>query len=383
MAAARWLPAAACSSMLAVTLRIVHIDRQRGWTGQTNRTLNMVVGLRRRGFECDLVTHPDSGLARHARERGVEPVEMPLYGSGTYTSVPRLWRLLRKRRVDLLHCHGPRDHLLAAIVRLLGGCPHLIRTRHNHVPLSSGLFSRLLFVPCDRVVCISDYVRRLSLDDRLPEQKLTTIRTAVDTERWSPAEGSSPDDPLRDELGLRPGDLVVGHVSTLVKRKGVDWLLEAAARLVTRRPDLPLRLLIVGEAYRKWQALAERLGVSDRVVFTGFRTDAERLIRLMDLFVLPSREEGLGTAVVEAMSCGTAVIGSNVGGIPEAVTPDVGLLFEPSDVDGLTERIETLLDDAPRRGAMARAARQRAVNEFSVEAMVDRMAQLYRGLAAP
>ncbi len=357
--------------------RILHIDRQRGWTGQTNRTLNMVVGLRRRGLDCDLVTHANSGLAEHAHARGIEPIEMPLYGWGTYTSAPRLWRLLRRNRVDVLHCHGPRDHLLSAMVHVAGGGRTLLRTRHNHVPLSSGGFSRLLFTPCDRVVCISDFVRRLSIDDGLPERKLTTIRTAVDIDRWTPGP---PDGELREELGIAANDHVVGHVSTLVKRKGVDWLLQATAQLLQRRPGLPIRLLIVGEACRKWQPLTDELGLTDRVIYPGFRTDAERLIRLMDLFVLPSRDEGLGTAVVEAMACGTAVIGSNVGGIPEAVTPDVGLLFETGDTDGLSNAIETLLDDAPRRQAMAAAARQRAVEHFSVKAMVDQMAALYHEL---
>lgn len=338
----------------------------------------MVTGLRERGYECDLVTHVGSGLAEHARKRRVQPIEMPLYGTRTYTSAWPLRQLLRKRRVDVLHCHGPRDHLLSAIVHVLGGGRKLLRTRrHNHVPLSSGLFSRLLFLPCDRIICISEFVKQVSIDDSLSPDKLLTIRTAVDVQRWTPGP---PEAALVRELGIEPGDRIVGHVSTLVERKGVDWLLEAAAQLRRRRPDLPIRLLIVGEAFHKWQPLAERLAMTDRVLFPGFRTDAERLIRLMDLFVLPSRQEGLGTAVVEAMACGTAVIGSNVGGIPEAVTPEVGLLFEPGDIDGLAHAIEALLDDEPRRRAMAEAARQHAVDHFSVDVMVDQMTTLYEQL---
>jgi len=359
-------------------MKIVHIDRQRGWTGQTNRTLNVLTGLRARGIDATLIAHAGSALADRARQRGVEPIEVPLYGHAAYASILAIRRACGRSKGEILHCHGPRDQLLSVLARPLGAGRKMVRTRHNHLPLGSGWFSRLLFVPCDAVVCISEYIRELSLSDGLPAKKLTTIRTAVDTTRWTPGE---PDPALRRELGFGANEIVIGHSSTLVERKGVDWLLQAFAQHVQADPAPPARLLIVGEAFAKWQPLAEQLGLGDRVIFTGFQAEPQRFLRLMDLFIIPSREEGLGTAAVEAMACGLPVIGSRVGGIPESVTPEVGLLFEPGDVAGLADCMAQLASDPAARRRLGEASRARAISEFSVEVMVDRLVELYRDLA--
>lgn len=358
-------------------MRILHIDRQRGWTGQTNRTLTMVRGLRAAGVQVELVAHRAAPLARRAAEEGIDVHEMPLYGAAMFGCIVPLARLLRSSRIDVLHCHGPRDHLLCTLVKHIGRVPHFVRTRHSSRPLNSGAISRLLFKPCSAVVAVSDYVKRLSLDEGLDARIIQTIHDAVDTEKYSPrprCEG------IAAELGIQRAEFVVGHVSRLDNDKGVDILLKAFHLLCQNNPDRPFRCVLIGPESEQHMALIRKLGAGDRVSLGGHRDDVHNVLPQFDLFVFPSRREALGTAVLEAMSAGIPVIGSDAGGIPELVSQKTGLIVPVGDVEGLMRAMQHLADDAPRRRAMGLAARQRVIDKFSIPALIQQTTQLYRDL---
>ncbi len=355
-------------------MNIVHIDRQRGWTGQTNRTLQVVMGLKASGWQADLIAHEGGALAERATAAGIDVHEMPLYGTAMYASIVPLAKLLRLKRVDVLHCHGARDHLLSVLVKRAGSVRHLVRTRHNYMHLRSGAFSRLVFRPCSAIVTVSDYVKRLSLEDRIDERKLRTIHDAVDVERFQPRQRCKT---LATELGIQASEVVIGHVSSLAESKGVDTLLKAMKRLFHRNVDYRLRCVLLGSGHERWKALVDELCISDRVSFAGHRSDVHAVLPHFDIFVMVSRQEALGTAIIEAMSAGVPVIGSNVGGMPESITPDCGLIVPPDDVDALTSAIQALLDDPTRCETMGKAGRLRAVEHFSTTALVEQTKQLY------
>ncbi|HEX5066104.1 MAG TPA: glycosyltransferase, partial [Myxococcota bacterium] len=111
---------------------VVHVDRQRSFTGQIQRGLREVDALRGAGHQVGVIAHPGSALARRARERGLEVWELPMRGPALYASIFQAARALRGRGVDVLHCHGGRDQVLALAVAKLARVPHLVRTKHNH-----------------------------------------------------------------------------------------------------------------------------------------------------------------------------------------------------------------------------------------------------------
>ncbi len=358
-------------------MRILHIDRQRGWTGQTNRTLTVVRGLRAAGGQVELVAHRAAPLARRADEEGIDVHEMPLYGAAMFGSIVPLTRLLRSKRIDVIHCHGPRDHLLCTLVKRPGRVAHLVRTRHSSRPLNSGAISRLLFKPCSAVIAVSDYVKRLSLDEGLDGRIVETIHDAVDTEKYRPQRRC---EATAAELGITRAEFVVGHVSRLDNDKGVDILLKAFHLLCQNNPDRKFRCVLIGPESEQHIALTRELGAGDCVSFCGHRDDVHDVLPQFDLFVFPSRHEALGTAVLEAMSVGIPVIGSDAGGIPELVSEKTGLIVAVDDMKGLTQAMQSLADDAPRRRAMGLAARQRVIDNFSTAALIEQTTRLYRGL---
>lgn len=354
-------------------MHVVHIDRQRSWTGQINRAFLIVTALRSRGHQVGFITHPGAVLAQRAREAGIPVESFPLRGAGFYVSIPRAARALRGRGVDILHCHGARDHLFGLAVARLASIPHVIRTKHNHT-LPRGPFSRFVYAASDRVIAISEHVRSELVGAGIDPAKLETIQDGVDVEHFRPLPR---DAELAASLGIEPGDLVIGSVCSLHTRKGIEEILHAFALLQEAPFAGRLKCLLVGKRWEQWAGLAEALGVRERVLFPGFRRDVREMLAQLDVYLLPSRREAGGTSVLEAMAMERPIVASHVGGLAESVTPEVGITVPPQDARALAAAVRELLEDPERAAQLGRAARARAVSLYSNEALVERTLALY------
>jgi glycosyltransferase involved in cell wall biosynthesis len=213
----------------------------------------------------------------------------------------------------------------------------------------------------------------------LDARRVVSIPTAVDLDRFAPRER---DGALAASLGLAPDALVVGNVSSLHERKGIDTLLRAFALLAQGPYGARLRLLLVGPVRPQWPALARELGLEERVRFPGFREDVPELLSLFDVYALPSHHEALGTGALEAMAAGRARVAGAVEGRAAAVA-DTGVRVAPGDPQGLAGAIAALLDDPARRAALGAAARARAVAEYGAQALAAHMLALYEEVLAP
>jgi glycosyltransferase involved in cell wall biosynthesis len=170
-------------------------------------------------------------------------------------------------------------------------------------------------------------------------------------------------------------------VARLEPQKGHNTVVEAAARLRDRCPRL--RFLFVGGGSRAADlpAMIEHKGLADRIVLTGFRTDSADLIRAADLSVLVSTREGLSNTLLESLAAARPVIASRVGGNPEVVSPDVGVLVPPQDSTALADALAALVADPAAMTRMGAAGRERVHREFSVNRMVAETVALYEALA--
>ena len=204
----------------------------------------------------------------------------------------------------------------------------------------------------DQIIAVSDHTREQLRDlYRFDESKLQTVPPGIDTERFSETPGSHPGVP--DE-----GDSIL-VLSRLDPRKGIDKAIRAFAEL--DRPDATLLIAGTGRLESSLKELATELGVREDVEFLGFVPDEElpELYSSVDLFVLPSEYEGFGIVFMEAMACGTPVVGTDVGGIPTAVADgETGYLVPRDGVDELADRMVYLLSEPGRYDAMATKSRE-------------------------
>jgi len=296
-----------------------------------------------------------------------------------------LLRLVRQTRPDVVHTYFFWPIMYGRILKRAGVIRHLVENREdqgfNLGPSDYRMLRLTAGVP-DRVICVSEAVREVVLErERLAADRTVVIRNGVAT---SPPKLSGDEaHALREELGLGRADLVVGMVANLNRAvKGVRYFIEALPLIARQVPEA--RFLLVGEGAEReaLMARADELGVGDRTIFTGFRSDVDRMYSLIDVSVLTSLSEGLSITILESMSAGLPVVATRVGGNPELVDEGVtGLLVPPRDPDAFAEAVVTLLRNPARRREMGDAGLSRVREEFSLPMVADRYQALYEEIA--
>jgi glycosyltransferase involved in cell wall biosynthesis len=234
----------------------------------------------------------------------------------------------------------------------------------------------MTFLLNDGVVAVSNSVRD-SISSSMRERVQVVIHGVL-AERVR--QQSSTREEVRRELGIESGELVVGTVAHLRQQKGYPVLLEAARRLIDS--GLPIRFVAVGGGPQdaEIRSLHRKLELENRFLFTGFRSDAIRVMSAFDVFVLASWNEGLPVTVMEALTLGIPVVATAVGGTPEILTSGVeGLLVSPGRPDELAKAIDVLAGDPDRRRQMAEAAVRRA-RTFDIRAAMRTVEATYRSL---
>jgi glycosyltransferase involved in cell wall biosynthesis len=335
-------------------------------------------------------------LARAARERGDE-VELvvsragPVGEEGFRTHVADLNRLFRAdavlrlrsvlRGADVVHTHTlAAANVLARVAARSAGVPVL---SHLHIenrfrPATEPVLRRLdnATARSARLVAVSHDTKRAYEAQGYPRGRIEVVHNGVEP---APAANGS----IRAELGLE-GVPLIGEVARLCDVKGQRELIAALAHV----PDA--RLVLVGDDLEQGGAFreglerdAERAGVRDRVVFTGYRPDARAVVAELDVLALPSWTEGLPLVVLEAMASARAVVATPVGGTPELVQDgETGLLVPPRDPDALAAALRRLLADADLRRRLGEAGERRVRAEFTLDAMCARVLAIYDELAA-
>jgi len=359
-------------------LRPLVVDLSRDFRGGQDQALLLLRGLLKRGHAPELITVRESLLARRARETGIVVHEIsPKRRRLAATLAIR--RLLRERRVDVVHANEPHALTSAWLARAHRYIP-LIASRRVELPLSSDRISMARYRAAARVVAVSDFVAKSMIGSGLRSDRIEVIFVGVEI----PATISQADrESARKRFAIRQESLVLGNVAALVPEKGHVLLLRAFADLRAKFPQCILLLAGGGREQANLQALVRQLRLEEVVKFPGFVSDVECVYAATDIFVFPSHQEPLACAMLSAMAYGLPVVAFDRGGNPEAIVDaENGLLVKELDPSALAAAIARLIahpDEATRLGG---AARETVITRFSADRMMEETLRLYENLVA-
>lgn len=358
-------------------MNILHTESSLGWGGQENRTLNELLALRERGFTPQLACPPQARLGARARESGFAVHDIPMRGALDLPALLALRRLMREQVPDIVNTHSGRDTQLAGMAaRSLGRKrPRVVRTRHLALPISSVFtYTRL----ADHVVTVSEYVAGYLVSAGVPAAHITAVPTGIDLARYDRAQVAGD---LRAELELPPACPLIGTVAILRRKKGHAELLDAVPHVLSRFPAAHFVFAGDGPQHENLARRIGELGIGGNVHLLGLRRDVVNVLASLDLFVLPTHQEALGTAFIEAGAMGLPAVATRVDGVPEVVRDGAtGLLVPVNDSPALAAAIGELLADPTRRQAMGVAAQAWVATRFSRTAMIEGMLAVYEKL---
>jgi glycosyltransferase involved in cell wall biosynthesis len=295
----------------------------------------------------------------------------------------KLHRLLRKYKIDILHTHLYHAGVLGQFVARLQNNAIGIQTRHysdvlylygNHV---SRFLDRCASKMARHIIAISAGVKQVLVNsDNVKTDKITVINNGIDTSEFDPSINGRSD--IEKEYGIEKRAILVGAIGTLHPRKGHRYLIEAAEIICRKRDDV--RFIIVGEGHLKPQLteMRDALGLQDKIIFAGYKSDIVKFLSAVDIFVQPSVEEGFGLTIIEAMAMGKPVIATNVGGIPEIIeNKKSGLLIPSKDAGALAEAIFLLLANKDNIEVFGTEAQNVVRTKFTIQQMVKAYENLY------
>lgn len=363
----------------------------------------MVIGLTRRlrqyGYLPLLVTGevgPDEADMQYvAREYGVMTVHIPELGrrikwNDDFIAFWKLTSVLRRTRPAIVHTHTAKAGTLGRLAAFFCRVPVIVHTYHGHV--FHGYFSswqtqlvisveRWLARLSDKIIAISQSQQR-EIAERYriaPANKIATVPIGFDLEQYLSLDGSVGG--LRRELGLAGETPLVGIVGRLVPIKNHTLFLQSAAKICQRNSQVHFVIVGGGELEKELRGQAERLQISSRVHFLGWRQDLEEIYASLDVMVLCSINEGTPVVVIEAMAAGKPVVATSVGGLPDLIVDgQSGYLVPPGDAQGLAEGILPLLQDRDKALAFGQRGRESVRQRFTSARLAAEMDRLYRSL---
>jgi glycosyltransferase involved in cell wall biosynthesis len=356
-------------------LKILHVDPETSFGGGERQVAGLIRHLAKRGHESILAAPAESRLAAIVPAADARLRPLAIRSDIDLVAALRLRRLAAVESPHIVHFHTSRAHAMSPWLRRYAG--RAIVTRRMDYPLRPGPWTNLLYNrSVAAVVAISEEVRRRLLAAGVRSERVRVIHSGVEPPAGLPGRAGRA--AARERFGL-DDELAIGVVAALERRKGHDVLFHALARLAAAG-GLRFCCVVCGAGSERaaLERLARELGIAGSVRFLGEQRQVADVLAALDVFVLPSRHEGLGVAVLEAMAAALPVVASAVGGIPEAVAAGrTGLLVRAEDPDALAAAIVELGRDRERARRLGSAGRDRVLAEFSMEVMASRYERLY------
>lgn len=378
--------------MPSVEPRILLVITQSDIGGAQRYVVTLARDLAKRGASVTIASGQPGPMIDEAASAGintlvvpslVRPIRLPT----DLRAIVELTRLIRRGKFDVVHLNSTKAGIVGRIAARLAGVKIVFFTVHGLVlnePLSRPSFVLYWLLEwagarlSTRIFASSD-ADRIALQ-RLHiarDERVTVIRNGIALTRDSGVPGVVAKRVARAALGIPEHGAVVGTVANLYRTKALDVLIEAAPLVVERHPGV--KICIVGEGHERSQLEAKIacLGLNGRVILLGGLTNPREILPAFDLFVLPSRKEGLPFALLEAMDASLPTVATRVGGVPEVITDDCGLLVEKEDPTALAQALLALLENPDLARELGTAARRRIQTKFNEDSMLEQTASVY------
>jgi len=368
-----------------VSLRVLHVITRLTLGGSSENTVASIVGLARAGYDCALAVsfrESEAAVLDDARRRGVRLLDVPALGRevallSDLAALRQLWRILRAERPAIVHTHTSKAGFIGRLAARIARVPAVIHQPHGHIfygyygPRLTAFYAALerrAAMWSDRIITLTDRGIEEHLGRSIGRrEQFVTVPSGVDVDRLRAA--APPRAEARRRLGLPPDAFIVVALGRFVPIKGFDLLVEALPAVVAGVGSA--RLLLIGDGPERaaLEARAAALGVAGRLHVTGAMTDVTGYLAAADVVAVPSRNEGMGRVLVEAMALGIPVVGAAVGGIPAVIVDgECGRLVPPDDPPALATALVDLGRDGALRGKLGGAARRRAEAFSTAEA---------------
>jgi len=350
---------------------IMHTESSCGWGGQEIRVYEELVGMPGLGFRTCLAAPEVSQIYQRALKAGVPVLAVPFSAQFHPPSFYQLVRSMRKLKPFVVNTHSSNYSWIAGLAARAAGIPLIVRTRHLSTRIKRAWAFKHL---PHKAVTTGEKIRRDLISLGVDSSRVVSIPTGIDPERFRP--NPSARERIRSQFGIKPEECLVGNICVLRKWKGLDFFFDVSKEA----PD-GFRFMAVGDG-PQWPFLLERIkteNLAPKVILTGYQTEPSDFYNAFDIFFLTSSDsEGVPQSLLQAMSCGRAVVATSAGSVPELFEEGLmGLCIEYGDQEAALKALNKLWLDEAGRKRMGSVNRDLVLANHTLDGMLRQMARVY------
>lgn len=361
-------------------MSLFQIDAGKEWRGGQRQSLFLAKELKRKGLPFFFIVQPESPLHQKACEAELPVLPFKIRNEFDLPAILRLAWAMKRKKCLLVHFHDAHSAAVGSVAASLAKVSFRIITRRVDFPLKKNYFSRRKYMKnVDAIIAISEGVKKVLVEGGVDPENVEVISSGIDFSSFEEDSSAlTSKDYLHREFSFAVDDYLVGIVAHLADHKGHQYLIQATKILKQQAPKI--KTIIVGEGPLSMELdrQAKELDVEDIIFFLGFRKDIPKILSSLDLFVLSSHLEGMGSSILDAMASRLPVVATKVGGIPEVViNGETGLLVPPRNPSALARAILRLYSDKTLASRLGQKGYELVHRKFSAEAMAEKVVRLY------
>ena len=298
--------------------RVLQISSIKNWRGGEQQVAYLALELRAHGKESLMVVAKGSKLEEFCCKNDFQYQTVNFNNGFNLYAAWKLKRVCSRYQIDLVHMQCSPSHTLAVFSNLLGNKAKLVLSRRVDFPIKNNLFSikKYNYEPIKRILCVSDKINEIITPVIKNPEKIETIHSGIDLNKFS----SDKSDILRKQYNIGEGELLIGNIASIANHKDYFTFVDTAEILINN--GLKAKFLIIGDdggEERQIREFVKAKHLEESIIFTGFRSDITTILPELDIFLFTSKEEGLGTSVLDAMASKVPVVATRAGGIPEMI----------------------------------------------------------------
>ncbi len=356
-------------------INVLHIDTEKGFRGGEQQVLSLMRGLAARGVAQSLLVRRDSDLGMRVANEGMKVHVLRVHAPWD----PRTWRQARQfaqtEGSTIVHAHTGNAHKLA-LSAFAGEIP-IVVTRRVDFAIKRNWFSQRKYThPCQHYIAISTGVRDVLVDGGVDPSRIDIVPSGIEPTRFANATTGAD---WRKQWNVTEPGPVIGVVAAYADHKDPLNLINAAPRVLKKLPCAKIVFVGEGDMRPEMETHIAKLDLAERVQLTGWQTDVGGCLAALDIFVMPSKLEGLCTSLLDAQAAGVPCVACRAGGIPDIIEDGVnGLLVPPQNPEALADAIVRLGEDLSLREKFRVAGCEVVARRFTVDSMVEGTFAVYK-----
>jgi glycosyltransferase involved in cell wall biosynthesis len=361
-------------------IKVLHLSSEKSWRGGEQQIAYLIDELNSLGVHNYIACRKGSNFEKYCMDKKWKHYSLNFKPPFDIVTAYQINRICKKHQIDILHMHTSYGHTLGMLSTLFGNKARLILSRRVDNPIRNSWFTSWKYnhPRIEKILTVSDAIREI-LNNKLKDRsKIITVHSGIDPSKFN---HKSHVGYLRDRYHLDQDTLLIGNTSALSDHKDYPTYLNVARYIISKGVHAKFFIIGTGEMSEAIQKMITDQKLEKHVIMTGFLNNLPVVLPELDIFLMTSKTEGLGTSILDAFACEVPVVATRTGGIPEMVIHEkTGLLSPVKDYKDLGENILRIINDPNLRKELTANARKMVLENFSRDITASRTLRIYRNI---